>query len=129
MAMVPSDEDRLSAAVLAFVINPRRYRREHRKGFVYFVQCTVSGHVKIGYSQNPAQRLRKLDANAPAPLELLAIFSADREVESLLHAEFKHLRLHGEWFRPNDDLLRVMASLVWFSQTGEMPSEPTETTT
>jgi hypothetical protein len=72
--------------------------------------------MKIGYSQNLSQRFRKLEMSSPTPLKLLASFPADREVEPMLHEEFKDDRLHGEWFKSSERMLAMMADFVRYSQ-------------
>ena len=64
--------------------------------FVYFIRCL--DRVKIGYSEDPVKRFGKINADAPAPCELLVFVSADTFPEAELHERFSDLRVHGEWF-------------------------------
>jgi hypothetical protein len=60
--------------------------------------------VKIGIATDPAQRLTALQTGNPRPLKLLAQFIGDREFEAKLHRDYAHLRVHGEWFRVEDQI-------------------------
>lgn len=78
------------------------YVHRGRDGFVYFVQQEEDrdAPIKIGFSANPAERLRLIQRKHPEPLLILAGFAADMGEEAGLHEHFSHAREHGEWFRP-----------------------------
>ena len=71
---------------------------------VYVIEHVDSGNIKIGISQNVAQRLSDLQSAAPGLLVLKATFEcADRKsaqvVEKLAHGAFWKSRVNREWFR------------------------------
>ncbi len=75
--------------------------------YVYFIQPNKKGNqpVKIGYSNNPDDRLRTLQTGNWEKLKvsLLLPFETEalaREAERTFHylARKKHRRLNGEWF-------------------------------
>lgn len=71
---------------------------------VYYVER--GGLIKIGRTLNVASRTRQLKGR------LLAAEQAGPEVsEASRHQQFAHLRAHGEWFRPDSDLLAHITSL------------------
>lgn len=72
---------------------------------VYFIQASKTGHIKIGYSRSPQQRLAALQIANPEGLELLGSIHGDERLEAILHAEFADARVSGEWFEPTDSLL------------------------
>ena len=73
---------------------------------VYFIQAGENGPIKIGRSTNPMKRLLSLQTGASEPLRLLAtIPTVGPQLEAELHREFAHLRLYGEWFSPETDLM------------------------
>lgn len=74
-------------------------------GFVYFVQAERTGLIKIGYTGALEKRLDSLRGGSAERLELLGHLRATRSLEYQLHSRFAAARLHGEWFRPVDDLL------------------------
>jgi excisionase family DNA binding protein len=67
-------------------------------GWVYFIQATVGGPIKIGLSQDVDLRLASLQLSSPFPLRLLATVPGGRRREYELHRQFAKHRLHGEWF-------------------------------
>ena len=70
----------------------------------YFIQSSCAdGLIKIGRSTDVQSRMAALATGSAAPLRLLAVIH--RDVESTLHRKFAHLRRHGEWFAPHQDLL------------------------
>jgi len=79
--------------------------------YVYFIQATGTGLIKIGYSRDVTARLSDLQNMSPEPLELLLTINGDYELEGRLHAQFVEARRHGEWFEPTDDLLRLIERL------------------
>lgn len=70
---------------------------------VYFMR-RQDGAIKIGTSVQVEARKRELEV-ASGPLDLLGVIAGSYEMEARLHQEFRHLRTHGEWFRPGADLL------------------------
>lgn len=73
-------------------------------GFVYFVR--FSDRVKIGFSANPAGRLKNIPHD-----EVLAIVPGTMADERGLHAQFARYRVTGEWFQADEDLLDFIAAL------------------
>lgn len=74
------------------------------QGYVYFVQAE-NGPIKIGWAGSPRVRLYALRGNSAVPLVELAVVPGDRTDEARTHIRFDRLRMHGEWFRPGEDLL------------------------
>lgn len=64
---------------------------------VYFMRRELL--IKIGYSVNPLKRAQSLGAI------VLAQIPGNVDVERNHHRRFKHLRQHGEWFSPGEDLI------------------------
>lgn len=83
---------------------------------VYFIQAESGGLIKIGIAQSFAHRLKGIQAMCPIPLRILATISlrnglAARLRELELHRRFGHLREHGEWFRPEHELLAYIEEI------------------
>jgi hypothetical protein len=78
---------------------------------VYFIQAGSSGPVKIGTSPNPNKRKTELQPGNPELLVLIADVAGDIRLEHAAHRKLKHLRMHGEWFRPESDLFAVIEEL------------------
>ena len=78
---------------------------------VYFIGSLESGTVKIGRSDNPENRLAKLQTGNPHKLVLYGfIDNVSQELESELHRILDPFRLEGEWFRLTDEVIRFMIS-------------------
>ena len=73
-------------------------------GWVYFIR--LGDLVKIGYSRNPTQRFYALQ-----PSEVLHLEPGTMADERRCHVAFDHLRVEGELFRPDPDLLAFIADL------------------
>lgn len=67
---------------------------------VYFIRCTGTGNVKIGYTdKNPLIRLGELQTGTSYKLELFKFLpTCDRSDEKWLHELFKKDHIRGEWF-------------------------------
>jgi hypothetical protein len=90
----------------------RKYERwAARPHHVYFVQAGADGPIKIGFSRALSARIKKMRADCPYELTLLAHIDGGQDVEQDLHERFAHLRLRGEWFSPGPDLLEYIEAL------------------
>jgi hypothetical protein len=78
---------------------------------VYFLQAVGNGPIKIGCTFDIAKRMMTIQAWCPFKLELKASIEGDELLEKILHQKFSGYRMHGEWFEPHDELMRVMKSL------------------
>ena len=70
---------------------------------IYFVQAP-NGLFKIGKSKDPKRRLKELQVGSPVILKLIRTIKGGIFLENILHIYFKHLRKHGEWFKPDHEL-------------------------
>ena len=70
-----------------------------RGPLVYFVRR--GDEVKIGFTHRLSQRFVQLGSD----LTLLGTVPGTYTTERLYHERFAHLRLHGEWFRADQELL------------------------
>ena len=76
--------------------------------YLYFIQGELTGLIKIGKTErSPTERLRSFQTGSPDKLLLLKSvrYPKDQNYEKEVHDRFAHLRTHGEWFKPDDDLL------------------------
>lgn len=76
---------------------------DHHPGFVYFVAC--GDFVKIGWSRDWQARIHGLRTSNPNPIEVLLVVTGTRQDECELHCRFQLCRVHGEWYRPTQEML------------------------
>lgn len=80
---------------------------------VYFIRPVgAEGPVKIGFSANPRLRLSHLLHWSPVPLEIVATMPGSRELERRIHAKFRHLHSHKEWFLPAPELSEAIKQVI-----------------
>ena len=84
--------------------------------YLYAIQDSTSGYVKLGYSANPEQRLRELQTGNSGALRLVHVArireDRARPVEQQLHRELKHLQVRGEWFDLTENRAQGMIDYV-----------------
>lgn len=78
---------------------------------IYFVRCTETDAIKIGFADDPFRRFSKIQSDSPGKLELLAVEEGDRTREAELHRQFASDRKRGEWFRRSAALQAYAAAL------------------
>ncbi len=84
---------------------------------VYFIRHGLKGAVKIGTSLNVIDRLKTLQCAHPDDLYLIGAMVGDEDVEKKLHRQFSHLRIRGEWFRAENELLEYIAkNRIWLAE-------------
>lgn len=79
------------------------------KPFVYFVRATPVDLIKIGFTTSIRSRLSNLTTDNACSIALVGLMPVKSKAsEALLHKQFAALRDHGEWFRPDAKLLKVI---------------------
>lgn len=102
------------------------------EGFVYFVRCETTSRIKIGWSIDPDRRLADFQTICPTRVRIIKAVRARRWQEKILHSDFSHCRVHGEWFEGTPELLAFIrefnddrsADLVLKQEITEQPPEP-----
>jgi hypothetical protein len=69
-----------------------------------------AGMIKIGTTIRLSERLKQLPVEYGTDVELIAVLDGDHTTEGDLHRQFDHLRVVGEWFLPDEDLLEFIAA-------------------
>lgn len=91
-----TDEATLQAIIRCI---PRRAGRRPPDGWVYAIQPTAGGLVKLGYTtRNIPFRLGQIQNMCPIPLRVVWRKAGTVDDESVLHATFADRRQYGEWF-------------------------------
>src|ERR1051325_9826576 len=73
--------------------------------FIYFIQSGEGGPIKIGISDDPDLRLRRLQTASCEQLKLLGVVPGDEAMERAYHARLAAHRIRGEWFTATDEVL------------------------
>jgi hypothetical protein len=76
---------------------------------VYFIQAGEGGPVKIGFANNPYERVAGLQTGHPEVLRLRAIMPGSAADEAALHQRFSGTRIRGEWFEPCQSIMEIIA--------------------
>lgn len=81
--------------------------------FIYFMRDTENGLIKVGFSHDPARRMKTLTKKVGHPLEMLAVSrglsrSSAHAVEYSLHKILAVSSQRREWFYPS----RMLALLI-----------------
>lgn len=111
-------EDRKIEKNLEKQIKTQKYPKSI-KGYVYFVQGINGGAIKIGYSDNPETRLKALQTGYPDILKILLLVPGTEKTERYFHNKFAEYRLNGEWFRPEQDILKEISKFKASQQVGD----------
>lgn len=82
------------------------------KSWVYFAQFGTDGPIKIGYANDPLQRVRNFTSGSPVPISLLGVVLSVRgkEEEAKIHKRLRKAHIRGEWFEA-EAALREMRRL------------------
>ena len=76
-------------------------------GNIYLIRSEgTPPYLKIGIADSPEARLKALQTASPVPLTSLATWHTLRAMERILHKEFAHLRVQGEWFKNSASIYR-----------------------
>ena len=70
---------------------------------VYFIRCTTSEMVKIGYTEHIAQRFEEIQKYSPEKLEILKLIYVHneqeaRDLEYQTHKRYQKYHAYREWF-------------------------------
>jgi len=79
-------------------------------GRIYFI--VGEGLVKIGHSINLDRRFKELQNMSPVPVSMAGSIAGSMAQERKLHAQFEHLRRHGEWFELDQNLLSYIRTTL-----------------
>ncbi len=92
-------------------VDPNAPPPRHTRGFVYFMRIDGRGHVKIGFSKEPAKRLNGFGTSTPGTPQIVGFMSGTYETEKKLHKKYAALRVKGEWFRCEGPLKAFVETL------------------
>ena len=79
---------------------------------IYAIEASGLDLIKIGRAKKPLERLEMLQAGCPAKLRFIAAVDWDNQMEWHLHQRYAASRVHGEWFKWDEDVDRFI-QLIW----------------
>lgn len=80
---------------------------------IYFIQDSFSKAIKIGHGRKPEKRLAEMQIGCPGNLTLLGTVEGGPVEEALLHDQFDPFHVRGEWFRGDDELLKMIRMMIF----------------
>jgi T5orf172 domain len=86
---------------------------------IYFIQGKITKRIKIGFSKNPAQRIKQLQTPVAEDYEILLILPGEYKSESFFHKYFSEFRVKNEWFEPSSKLLEAIKEKQQFLEEKE----------
>lgn len=89
---------------------------------VYFIAEEGNSEiVKIGYAVSIDKRLAQLQGGNIRELQVMRVIKGDAQAEQWLHRRFAPLRIRGEWFHFDPEMMTV--SVPTFKPTRREPSK------
>lgn len=81
---------------------------------IYFIQAIDNGNIKIGFTaaKSAETRRKTFQTGYPAKLILLGTIPGTIHDEKSIHKELKSYNTHGEWFRGEFELLRIITKMI-----------------
>lgn len=73
----------------------------------YIIRAGESGHVKIGWSEDPEKRLNELQTAHHELLSIIRLISGSRDAEGWMQQRFAAQHVRREWFIFNEEMLTV----------------------
>lgn len=81
---------------------------------LYIIEIRNSDLYKIGVTKNIVQRMKQFETANPFEFYLHGFYQTEkcRDLESILHHQFKHKRFKREWFKLNEDELKNVSNIA-----------------
>ena len=81
--------------------------------YVYVLECR--GYYKIGFSNDPRKRCKKLGTGSPVPIRVVYKLRTPfyREIEQTIHTRLHGKRRRGEWFLLDESDLDYIRDIDW----------------
>ena len=89
-------------------------------GWTYFI--SDGERIKIGFSERPRRRILGIGSTLGKDLKTLAVVPTSIAGEFETHQRFAHLKIRGEWFRPEPDLLQFIELVK--AEADNIPKRP-----
>lgn len=105
----------------AVVIPAIKRRRQPVAGWVYFMLGENTGQWKIGHAKDVYARLKMVQTGCSDRLSVYGMIPAvePRKLERALHKRFARFRLHGEWFKDDDESILEFVDTYGYDADGK----------
>lgn len=88
-------------------------------GAIYFIADGEA--IKIGHAMDLKRRLQELQTSHYRDLKIICDLPGTEVDESYFHLRFRHLRIRGEWFRAEPELLAFIEELREELKVAKLP--------
>lgn len=96
---------RYEASELGRLIKKKSNEKNNLPIHLYLIGNKKFNTIKIGKSNDPHKRLKKLQTSTHFKLDLLFIIPHKADIERELHYRFNEFRLKGEWFKYDKSII------------------------
>lgn len=79
-------------------------------GTVYLIQRGAAGPIRVGYTRNLAECLRRLQAAHSEPLYVVFSKPGTRSLAQWMQTRWEAHRIRGDWFRPSPQIFMALAN-------------------
>jgi hypothetical protein len=86
---------------------------EDHETFVYFVQGIKTRLLKVGYTNNPSERLKNHQVGSPDILICVGYIYGSFQIENQFHKALSPFVSHGEWFDLPDGLMNYISRRIY----------------
>jgi len=108
-ALILAKWKKLRKSLVMEDLSPSKLIYTFNNSHVYFMQRADNSLIKIGHSIHPGLRKKQIEYGIGNKLKILHIISSGGpDLERKLHNKFDSVRVHGEWFKPVDELLEYI---------------------
>lgn len=116
-----ADEDQLVEWSQTLMLANQQFFEERAQRLrVYFIQMGEGGPIKVGVAGNVNKRRAAIQTHCPYHCTVLASFKGGFKEETEVHRVFADLRLNGEWFECQPELLAFIEQIK--ERTNEEPA-------
>ena len=84
---------------------------ETKEEYIYFIQQGDDGPIKIGYSTDVTERIRRMRTCSPYEIYIRLVISGNLDFEKNIHKKFKKYKMRGEWFQNTKEIREYIKSL------------------
>jgi len=81
------------------------------KSYIYFLTAGEGGPIKIGKTKDIINRISVLQTGNHVELILLRLSRGNRNDEKMWHEKYDYLKIRGEWFAPDENILKEIYKL------------------